>query len=229
MHVTTPATIAELRLARSEGGVIIGQTGPHYLTLPSETYKINVPLRPREVIEVMWPYVAAGEIDSIGSDHVCHIAPRERFDAGNVWTDLSGFSSRVEALLPMLLSEGVNRGRITIERLVELACEGPAKAFGLFPLKGSLELGADADVVLVDLKRKRTISKGNLVTNAGWSAWEGWEVTGAPVMTLLRGSVAARWPRGDGPPEILGSPRGRYLARKPGHARYPLEPLAAAN
>ncbi len=86
---------------------------------------------------------------------------------GDVWNTISGFSSRVEAMLPVMLSEGVNKGRISLPRLVEVCYENPAKAFGLYPKKGLLRVGSDADLVLVDLKKKQKIDKSMLFSTAG--------------------------------------------------------------
>ncbi|MBI4578475.1 MAG: amidohydrolase family protein, partial [Planctomycetes bacterium] len=226
-HVSTPETVREIEIARSDGATIVGQTGAHYLTLDHDTYRINVPLRDRDTIAALWRLLAVSDPSCVGSDHVCHTAPPEQMRTGNVWADISGFASRVEAMLPMMLSEGVNKGRISLERLVEVCCANTARAFGLYPRKGSLEVGADADVVLVDLQRTERIRPEMILSSAGWSAWEGWEVTGWPVLTMLRGRVASRWPAGVPRAEILGEPRGCYLARKVGHARYPLDPVEA--
>ena len=115
----------------------------------------------------------------VGSDHVNHGVPREKMEVeGDVWNTISGFSSRVEAMLPVMLSEGVNKGRISLPRLVKVCCENPAKAFGLYPKKGLLRVGSDADLVLVDLKKKQKIDKSMLFSTASWSVFEGREVTG---------------------------------------------------
>src|SRR5207245_8882840 len=108
--------------------------------------------------------------DCIGSDHVNHGVPRDQMGVkGYVWKSVSGFSSRVEAMLPVMLSEGVNKGRITLPRCVEFCCENPAKAFGLFPKKGVLRVGADADIVLVDLKKTQTLKKDMILTSPEWA------------------------------------------------------------
>jgi dihydropyrimidinase/dihydroorotase len=224
VHTTTRETIDEIIRARGDGVKIIGETGFHYLTLDHDVYKINVPLRDRKTMEQLWKAVASGEVDCTGSDHVNHGVPREKMEIkGDVWNTVSGFSSRVEAMLPVMLSEGVNKGRITLQRCVEFCCENPAKAFGLFPKKGVLRVGADADIVLVDLKKKLTINKNMLLTSAGWSVFEGWEVTGWPYQVLLRGAVASEWNEKEQKHYMVGSPRGRYQARKLGHATYPID------
>ena len=223
VHTTTQETVDEILRARSEGVRVISETGYHYLSLEHNVYKINVPLRDRETMEQLWKAVAAGHVDCTGSDHVNHGVPREQMEVkGDVWKTVSGFSSRVEALLPVMLSEGVNKERINLPRCVEFCCENPAKAFGLFPKKGVLRVGADADIVLVDLKKTQKITREMLLTSAAWSVFEGWEVTGWPYMVILRGEVALEWNEREQRHNVVGKPRGRYLARKLGHATYPI-------
>src|SRR5437899_11831502 len=107
-------------------------------------------------------------------------------ETGNGWTSISGFPSHVEGMFPLMLSEGVNKGRISIERLAQVASENPARIFGLYPKKGAITVGADADLVVVDLKRRVKITRNMLHTLTRWSIYEGWDVTGWPVMLLVR-------------------------------------------
>src|SRR5581483_4385661 len=97
-----------------------------------DAWKINVPLRDRATHHTLWRALAFGALHCIGSDHRAHTPTREAMGNGNVWTTISGFPSRVEGMLPMMLSEGVNKGRISIERLAQVASENPARIFGLY-------------------------------------------------------------------------------------------------
>jgi hypothetical protein len=90
-----------------------------------------------------------------------------------------------------MLSLGVNQGRISLERLVELCCENNAKVFGLFPKKGTIRVGSDGDLVVVDLNKKATVRPEMLYTSSGWSIYEGWEFAGWPVLTIVRGHRVA--------------------------------------
>ena len=170
VHTTTQESIDEIKRARNEGVKVIGETGFVYLSLDHDAYKINVPLRAQQTLHKLWQAVANGDVDCVGSDHVNHGVPREEMEVkGDVWKTVSGFSSRVEAMLPVMLSEGVNKGRITLPRCVEFCCENPAKAFGLFPRK-VCSVGADADIVLADLEKKQTIKKICFALPAGRSS-----------------------------------------------------------
>ncbi len=146
VHVTSKETIAEIEEAKADGMTVYSEIGTHYLVLHKDAWKINVPLRDRSTHETLWRALASGAIDCIGSDHVAHTRTRESMETGNVWTTISGFPSRVEGMLPMMLSEGVNKGRISIERLAQVASENPARIFGLYPRKGAIVPGADADL-----------------------------------------------------------------------------------
>jgi dihydropyrimidinase/dihydroorotase len=213
VHCTAEQTVAEVQRARQAGGQVYAQVGVHYLVLHKDAWRINVPLRDRATHEALWRALASGAIDCVGSDHVAHTRTRESMETGNVWTTISGFPSRVEGLLPMLLSEGVNAGRLTLERLAQVTSEAPARIFGLYPRKGAIQVGADADLVVADLEREVTVTAGMLHTATPWTIYEGRRVRGWPVMTLLRGEVVMEWPDDAPRAQIVGPPRGRYLRR----------------
>ena len=213
VHATTAETFAEIEKARAEGLTVYSEIGTHYLVLHKDAWKINVPLRDRSTHETLWRALASGAIDCIGSDHVAHTRSRESMETGNVWTTISGFPSRVEGMLPMMLSEGVNKGRISIERLAQVASENPARIFGLYPRKGAIVPGADADLIVVDLKRRATITKQLLRTITPWSIYEGWDVTGWPVMTLVRGNVVMEWPEHEPRAKVIEASVGQYIKR----------------
>jgi len=181
--------------------------------LHKDAWKINVPLRDCATHDTLWRALASGDIDCIGSDHVAHTRSRESMETGNVWTTISGFPSRVEGMLPMMLSEGVNKGRISIERLAQVASENPARIFGLYPKKGAIIPGADADLVVVDLKRRAKITKDLLHTVTPWSIYEGWDVTGWPVMTVVRGNIVMEWAEGEPRAKVTEASAGQYLRR----------------
>ncbi|HSF48998.1 MAG TPA: amidohydrolase family protein, partial [Burkholderiales bacterium] len=217
VHVTTRETLAEIDKAKAEGLTVYSEIGTHYLVLHKDAWKINVPLRDRSTHEALWQALASGAIDCIGSDHVAHTRSRESMETGNVWTTISGFPSRVEGMLPLMLSEGVNKGRISIERLAQVASENPARIFGLYPKKGAIVPGADADLVVIDLKRRAKITKELLQTVTPWSIYEGWDVMGWPVMTLVRGNIVMEWPDGAPRATVTNASVGQYLRRELGH------------
>jgi dihydropyrimidinase/dihydroorotase len=114
----------------------------------------------------------------------------------------------------MLLSEGVNRGRLSMERLAQVASENPARIFGLYPKKGAILPGADGDFVVVDLKRRVKITRDILHTITPWSIYEGWEATGWPVMTIVRGNIVMEWPEAEPRARVTGAAVGQYQRRR---------------
>ena len=125
-------------------------------------------------------------------------------------------------ILPVMLSEGVNKGRITIERLVKICSENTAKAFGLYPKKGVIAPGADADFAIVDLNRTKKVTRDMIFSKWGWSSWEGWELKGWPIMTILRGNVIMEWPEGEPNRKIVDKRIGEYIPIYPGNNNYPI-------
>lgn len=113
----------------------------------------------------------------------------------------------------MMLSEGVNKKRISIERLAQVASENPARIFGLYPKKGAILPGSDADLVVVDLNRRAKITRDILHTVTPWSVYEGWDVTGWPVMTVVRGNIVMEWPEGETRAQVADMPVGQYQKR----------------
>ncbi len=221
-HCTTKLSFDEVVKARAEGLEVFAQTGPAWLWAePEYGWRINVPLRRRDNIEALWVALAEGIVDVVGSDHVVGWEPSsyEEMYNPNIWDCRTGFS-RVELFLPVLLSEGVNQGRIPLERVVQVACENPARTAGLWGTKGSLFPGFDADMVIVDIGREVVVGKEHINTRSGWSIMEGHEFTGWPVKTILRGQVTAEWADNSSGMRPVGEPRGRYLPRTLG-ARSP--------
>ncbi|HLJ60397.1 MAG TPA: dihydroorotase family protein [bacterium] len=167
--------------------------------------KFTPPARLRDGADAdqMWRRLASGAITHLSTDH----APSTRAQKleGDIWTCHFGLPG-VETTLTMLL-HAVSEGKITLERLVDVLCAQPARLYGLYPRKGTLEPGADADVTLVDPARRRTLADGQVISKAGWTPYAGTEVVGAPVMTFVRGRLVAR----DGCPEGEAG-WGRWLA-----------------
>jgi len=110
--------------------------------------------------------------------------------------------------MPVMLSEGVNKNRIPIEKVVEVCCQNPAMAFGLYPRKGTISVGSDADIVIADMDKKVRWTPELSTSDCDWSIYDGWEFKGWPVLTVIRGNIIAE----DG--KIIGKPgMGRYCPR----------------
>ena len=158
---------------------------------------MNPPLRDRRHWEASWAAVNNGLVDTIGSDHAPH--PREAKMLP--WPQCPAGLTGVQTLLPVMLDH-VNAGRLTLGRMVDLMCAGPARVYGLLN-KGRIAAGYDADFTLVDLRARRRIEEAWLASPCGWSPFTGMQVTGWPAATIVRGNVVMR------EDEVLGAPVGR--------------------
>ncbi|MFC1979460.1 dihydroorotase family protein [Chloroflexota bacterium] len=229
IHCTTKKTLDELVRAKADGTDITGQAQVHYMVLDKDAGVINVPLRGKKEHPYLWEGLRTGVLDCVGGDNIWTGIPLEKVERTGkkypdpVWTkEVDNFTGGNGAVLPILLSEGVNKGRISLERVVEVYCENTAKKFGLYPKKGTISVGSDADFVIVDLDKKKEWTRDMVFSLVGWSVYEGWEITGWPVMTILRGNVLMEWPDNAPRPRIIGKPIGKYIPRKPGYALYPI-------
>jgi dihydropyrimidinase len=208
VHVTSAEAIELIAAARRSGQTIFAETEPHYLTETLDSpagnlAKVIPPIRQAADRDALWAALAAGGIDAIGSDHVS--ARRER-KQGSVWDAQLGFPG-IATILPVLLSEGVNGGRIPLSHVVSVTSANPARIFGL-PRKGALLPGHDADFVVVDLELERTVDAELLGSCSDFSIYEGRRLRGWPVLTVCRGAVVVR----DG--EVVGPEgHGRFIRR----------------
>jgi dihydroorotase len=158
---------------------------------------MNPPIRDRRHFDAAWAAVRDGTVDTIGSDH----APHSREAKARPWPDTAAGLTGVQTIVPVMLDH-VHAGRLSLQRLVDLMCAGPARVYGLV-CKGRLAPGYDGDLTLVDLKARRTIEAGELASPSGWTPFDGMQVTGWPMATIVRGQVAMR----DG--KVLGEAAGR--------------------
>ncbi|MCX6093561.1 MAG: dihydropyrimidinase [Candidatus Bipolaricaulota bacterium] len=218
-HVSARLALDEVLAARAKGFRVYGETCPQYLTLTNDDLlrqkallKIGPPLRDAEDRDALWRGLAEGALDTVASDH----APKAKSPDDDFFAAPYG-SPQVETMLPLVYDGGVERGRLSLERLVRVMCENPAKIFGLYPKKGALLPGSDADLVIFDPEAKRRISNAAQHSNATYTAYQGREVVGAPVLCMQRGRVLVE------AGHLLAKPGwGRFLATAAGR----VEPAA---
>ena len=158
--------------------------------------RVKPPIREPGHNSPLWDALRDGTIDILSTDHAPHLPEEKRRSA--IWGCAPGFPG-VETSMTLMLTE-VNRGRLTLERYVEMACKAPARAFGLYPRKGAIMVGADADIVIVDMARRGRINAASLHSIGNATPFEGFEVHGMPVRTLLRGMTVAKDGRATGVP-----------------------------
>ncbi len=193
VHVTTAASIDYLSQIRKQGWKVFAETCPQYLTFTANSSlgllgKQKPPLRDEKSQARLWEALVDGTVSCLGSDHMP--IKKETSLKGDIWNSPWGFPV-IETMLPVLLSEGVRKGRITLQRLVELCSYNPACLFGMYPHKGTLRPGADADIVVIDLDLKQKVDPSRFPAYSDYSLWEGQELTGWPIMTMRRGEVLA--------------------------------------
>ncbi len=186
------------------------ETTLHHLALTHETAhgilgKVNPPIRTEADREAIWQAVVDGRVDTVVSDHACCAEAEKQRD---LWGALPGFGGTA-LLYPYLMSEGRRRG-LSPARVVELASANPARAFGLYPIKGAIAVGADADLVVLDPERERVVTPELLQSAQDFTPFAGMRVRGWPTHTLLRGQVVFE----DG--KVPGRPSGQYLKRPVG-------------
>ena len=194
-HMSTKEGVAIIKRGKRQGIRVTAETCPHYLTFTRREMKrqgpylkMNPSLKGPRDVQALWAGLRDGTVDIVTSEH----APGERSEKEVGWTDIWrawGGVPTIETMLSVLLSEGVNKRRITLSTLQRICCETPAKIFGVYPTKGVLRKGADADLVIVDLKMERKVRAEDLHFKVGWTPYEGWKLKGWPTLTMRRGQV----------------------------------------
>ncbi|HEX5457596.1 MAG TPA: dihydroorotase family protein [Candidatus Nitrosotalea sp.] len=194
VHIGSNAAIHAISEEKRNGTKIHVETCPHYLTLSYESQKgylakVMPPIRSLKDVESVWHEIQNGMMDTIGTDHV---ANRLNLKLGGetVWNALAGFPG-MGTMLPILLSEGVNKGRINLQQLSHMTSLNTARIFGMYPKKGIIQKGSDADIVLVDLKKEGKVSSETIDGFSDYNVYEGWSLKGWPVKTIVRGNVIA--------------------------------------
>ena len=215
VHLSSARALESCVAARARGLPLYVETRPLYLHLTAEEYDrhdgalyvAQPPLRQRQDREALWEGLASGAIDTMGSDH----APWTRAMKMDTTLDLSRLRPGVadlETMLPMLMSEGVLRSRLSAERFVALTATNPARLFGLYPRKGTIAVGSDADLVIWRTTEPRIIRGADMHSRAGYTVYEGRELTAWPQVTIRRGEVVFENGR-----VLVRAGSGRVLAR----------------
>jgi len=151
-------------------------------------YVVQPPLREASDVTALWEGIRKGTIHTIATDHAPHTREQKLDPSLNV-TDLLPGINELQVMLPMLHSKGVLEGRISLERFVTLTSTNTAKLFGLYPRKGTIQVGSDADLVLWDLTAEQKVNNAEIFSKAGFSIYEGMKITGWPHITIRRGEV----------------------------------------
>lgn len=219
VHVTAAQAAEEIRAARSRGLRVYGETCPQYLTLTEEKlsepdfegakWVCSPPLRPAEHREVLWDALADGTLQGLGSDHCAFTFEQKEMGRSDFRLIPNGIPAAQERL-PILYAHGVAAGRISLERFVDIVSTSPAKIMGLYPRKGTIAPGSDADLVLFDPEPEWTITAGTQHSGIDYSPFEGVPMKGKVDTVLLRGETIVENGQYVG---AVGN--GQYVPRRP--------------
>lgn len=214
VHTSSGEALAAAVEQRRQGSRVTIETCTHYLThdttcAAGTMAKVNPPLRDPADREALWEGIRRGEVDTVATDHIHR--PVTSKDGG-IWKAQPGFPG-LDCFLPALFSEGHHRRGIPLQRLAEMVTCNPADAMGLAPRKGRIVPGADADFSILDMKRRWTVERSGLATDAGYSVWEGQEMLCRVVHTVVRGRFAVR----DCALDDAARGTGRFMKRRLGN------------
>ncbi|TFF84845.1 hypothetical protein EU524_00070 [Candidatus Thorarchaeota archaeon] len=218
-HITTKEGITEVERGKLQGVTLTTEVCPHHLVFERDEMnqlgpksKMNPPLRSRQDRSALWSALLRGAIDMTVSDHAP--CPREKKEAGmddirESWAGADG----VQMIMRVLLSEGISRGRLSFSRFIRVGSRNPARIFGLYPKKGTIRVGADADVVIVNPTKEEKIDSEMMFSKCGWTLYEGRNMKGVPEMTFVRGESVFE----EG--QMIGKPgHGQFLPMGSGSA-----------
>jgi dihydropyrimidinase len=217
VHQSTPAAVELVAQARTRGLVAFTETVAHHLVLDDSMYAGErperfvccPPLRPRDVVDELGRHLFSGDVTTIGSDHCCYDSAQKEVHSHDVRHMPNGLPG-VETRLPVVFSRFVNDLGMTASRFVELASTNPARANGLYPRKGTLMPGADADIAIWDPDVAWTVTAAELHMKTDYTPYEGRRLRGKPTTVLVRGTVVVN----DGA-LLDDTPRGRHLEAAP--------------
>ena len=199
-HVSHPDIMAKIKEARDQGYTIYAEGCPHYFNLTQDMLeekgpwvKFTPPMRmknQKEIDEKMWPAFNSDHITLIGSDHCPY--PKEVKEKGldNIWEAPNGIPG-VETSMRLMIN-AVNQGKTNINKIVEVMSENPAKIYGLYPKKGTLSVGSDADLVILDMEAEETLKNENVISKCGWTPYQGKKIKGVLDTVMVRGKVVAK-------------------------------------
>ena len=231
VHLSAQEVVPVVEHYKDKGLPIFAETCPHYLTLTNDDLlergyplKVSPPLRHKQDQDALWSSLASGTLSTIGSDFTGqtralkltgklvgdYVEPTE--DQEDL-LDMAPGLSTLEFMMPVVWTHGVNTGRITLPRFVQLFCENPAKIFGIYPKKGCLQPGSDADLVIWDHTRSQVVDQDH--ANSDLDTFKGMELLGMPVLTMVRGNVVVE----DG--NLVGSQgQGKFVPGNPNATPY---------
>ncbi|MFT8316477.1 MAG: dihydropyrimidinase [Clostridium sp.] len=202
VHVSCEKSMEHIIKAQQAGKNVMAETCPQYLFLDEDKYRekdmqglkyiMSPPLRKKENQNLLWNNISNNNIQVVATDHCSFDFKGDKQRGKDDFTKCPNGGPGIETRIPLMFSEGVMKGRIDIRTFVDVVSTNPAKIFGLYPKKGVISVGADADIVIIDKNKEVTLSKTMLHENVDYTPYEGMKLKGYPVLTMVRGKVIAR-------------------------------------
>jgi dihydropyrimidinase len=219
-HLTCAETLDRVQAARQRGQKVYAETCPQYLFLSQDDlaspgfegakFVLSPALRDKAHWNILWAALAEGELQVVSTDHCPWSYEKQKVLGRDSFAKIPNGAPGIETRVPLLFSEGVGLGRLSMQRFVEVCATGPARIFGLYPRKGVIAVGSDADLVIYDLNKEVKLSYKNLHQHVDYCPYEGRTVHGYPRTVLLRGQVIVE----DG--QFVGhAGQGRFIPRQP--------------
>ncbi|MCF2625670.1 dihydropyrimidinase [Fusobacterium perfoetens] len=220
VHLSCEEGLSHIKEAKDKGQKIFAETCPQYLVLDESCYSLpeseglkyicSPPIRDKHHQEKLWEGIREGYIQTVATDHCSFSFSEQKLMGKDDFRKCPNGLPGVETRIVLMFSEGVSKGRININKFVEVVSTNPAKLFGIYSQKGCIAVGSDADLVVIDPKLKKRITKGELHENTDYTPFEGIEIIGCPIMTISRGEIIVENNKFTGQ-----KGRGRFLKRKP--------------
>jgi dihydropyrimidinase len=214
--MTCEGALNAVRNATRRNQKVFVETCIQYLLLDASLYEkdfesakwvMSPPLRQQKDQETLWAGINQGLVQVVATDH-CPFFWKQKLMGSRDFSKIPNGHPAIENRMELLYSEGVNKGRISLNKYVEVACTNPAKIFGMFPRKGTIAPGSDADIVLFDPLERHRISASTHHMNVDYSAYEGWDLTGKVKTVILRGKLAI-----DGGRCLVEKGYGKFIPR----------------
>lgn len=202
VHLSSKIGLSYIKMAHERGESVYAETCPQYLVLDDSRYDqedneglkyiMSPPLRKREDIEALWNGIKDGNIKTIATDHCPFAFNKDKQLGKDDFTKCPNGAPGIEERIPLIFSEGVIKNRISINKFVEVCSTNPAKIFGLYPKKGTIQAGSDGDIVIIDPNIEKVLKVEDLHSNVDYTAYEGIKIKGYPIYTILRGEIIAK-------------------------------------
>lgn len=201
VHLSSEIGLSYIKMAHEKGESVYAETCPQYLVLDDSKYDLenneglkyimSPPLRKQRDIYALWKGLNDGHIKTIATDHCPFAFNKDKQLGKDDFTKCPNGAPGIEERMPLIFSEGVMKNRISVNKFVEVCCTNPAKIFGMYPKKGTIQVGSDGDIVIIDPNIEKILKAEDLHSNVDYTPYEGIKIKGYPVYTILRGEIIA--------------------------------------